>query len=1222
MKRNKIAIIILTLFILNIVFPAMSTSTNQNDKIIMTLEDSIKDYSERAQRSERDPYIYDSETKEQTASLFDGIQNDMGYNTDIGDRIFSAKNIFVGEPTDNSPGRTGTGQLNPNTADSGDWYRFTVCKGQQIQASLSSTQSYSYMLADTVGHEVGQSYTADVTGWYFIHVYAEEGAEEGTYQLSVTLTNQNDADTGSDAGNTLQAATSISPGTYDGYMDSQDTEDWYSFSVSSGQAITVTVSPLDKSDYDIHLYNPNGEYVYSAKKYGEDILSYPADQSGTWSIKLDIFPGWDESLWPENYYLYGSGVYELELNFDGEATVPVTPLPQPEITPISKTFIINDDPLSNKDEYAYLAAVPAANYLENGERFVAPIVYQGVDTITNWFGTVDDTTQYLLDDWHTYLDRHGQQAEEIVMASEPVDAAAAIALQEWEEANTVVLAVDGSSFSDEIQTLIDTDATLDPQTEVVSVAPAELRDIGGLLAKPMYIGNEWGAIAVHGLGESFSGDAGVITAKYESLMADWWPFPHDKDGPDTDVYFPISKKGIWMPYTTSIAGLDELKITKVAGDRYTIPVSSTDTSIKVTVSTQTESSLHVYLIDPEGNIRRPSMPSWNGGPVNPIHIWNGGHWDEIGTDEWRFWEPEPTTEHTAEIHYPMTGNWNVIIIPPSLETNVGPVDYAITGEIRTHGKRVDAGLSAANAAVLASMHHAPLLYVTEDAVPSATADAISSLSAANIIFVNIGETSSANPTGTVTEYTSMQEVIDAIKDESASENFITFTSFGSGDGYFAPSGMIAAYHGSPVLNIGEAAMAYDTIDKLVTWEEYAGDYYHGCRSIGHLPAMDHPFDFMEFIQGLFQGEFPHPGFDLKLRWYKATAESVADCVEGFGLNQAGKEAYMFVAPRDGDIRSHLIRAVSGNESYAGQIPVETSAFSTALICRNILYPALIFANEGRDHTTACIMNHWEGYEWVTNDGETHMNEVTLKIKEYFSSYNRFFEGHTLWENILACHNSGVSAAYHTSHGTGGSGICCMYENVAEQFPYAELRYEHLHDFDWWDSWRAYYYDNAVTGSPRDEGRVWFNSEEPNLYDFVHFKWCDQLFENLHSQVNLWQSCTTAHNFGPMIYLEHGAVLWYGNANTGRSPQTDFMDSWWFYDFFIEGKPIAEAQTDILWLFERDYTTCDPTSIYGVSSMDATVQIQGSEEGLVNTWVFFGDPTLQIYRPDWIEPEPV
>ena len=46
-----------------------------------------------------------------------------------------------------------------------------------------------------------------------------------------------------------------------------------------------------------------------------------------------------------------------------------------------------------------------------------------------------------------------------------------------------------------------------------------------------------------------------------------------------------------------------------------------------------------------------------------------------------------------------------------------------------------------------------------------------------------------------------------------------------------------------------------------------------------------------------------------------------------------------------------------------------------------------------------------------------------------------------------------------------------------------------------------------------------------------------------------------------------------------------QDSWWFEDFMVKGVSIGEAHSKILWLFDRDYTTCDPMSLYGLSSID-------------------------------------
>jgi len=304
-----------------------------------------------------------------------GEQNDIGYNVDAANRIQRASSfpIYASEPIDEKPGRGRIGSLEPNNGDSEDWYRFSVCSGQNIQVSISSSQGYNIEICDTSGTPVGTSYTSQETGWHYIKIYADDNAGDGSYTITISITGQNDAETGSDAGNNINQVTAINPGTYYGYLDQNDHEDWYSINVNSGEGIFITVEPMEKSDYDIHLYNPNGEHVYSQQFYGADTLEYPADISGIWKIKLDIFPGWDASKWPDDYYLYGSGLYELEITTGGNAEEPPSLNPQPEITPVAQTFIINDDPTSTKDEYSYIAAVPAANYIENGQRFVSPI---------------------------------------------------------------------------------------------------------------------------------------------------------------------------------------------------------------------------------------------------------------------------------------------------------------------------------------------------------------------------------------------------------------------------------------------------------------------------------------------------------------------------------------------------------------------------------------------------------------------------------------------------------------------------------------------------------------------------------------------------------------------------------------------------------------------------------------------------------------------------------
>ncbi|MGC9307824.1 MAG: hypothetical protein ACP5FL_03505 [Thermoplasmatota archaeon] len=1154
-------------------------------------------------------------------------ETDMGYNVDTGDSIYQALPIYPGEVIDDSPGRGSTGTL--DNSDSDDWYSFSVCTGQQIQVSIQADMAVAMEISNPLGEVVATSeagtseslsHDATTTGRWFLHLSTDAGA--GSYELDVTLAGQNDAGSGDDAGDTLGSALAIAPGTHEGYLDRQDWYDFYSFQASAGQGIIASITPPERTDFDIHLYNPAGERVHYASYYGPDELEYPADATGTWTLKVDIFPGWDTSLWPDDYYLYGSGTYKFTLEVGGSAEAPPGPIPQPDVTPVAQTFKIADDPDSNADEYGYLAAVPAANYLDGGQRYVSPIVYENVDDPTHWFGTIDDTTQYLLDDWNTYLDRHGMTAEEYMVPSDPVQAAAQIATDKWDSTDTAVVVPVGSEFTDETTTVIDSDATLNVQAERTTAAKdsSQLKDIGGKQALPMFVGSKWAAMTIYA--EPTSPGLGVITPRYEVGTEEDWPHPYDGPGDNTNIYFPITIPGLWFPYAAENSGDWTLEVTKYTGDRHKISVDDASSSLQVTVTTDEPSHFKVFLVDPRGNIRRPSVPHWNDPAyenINPLHIWNGYHNPEIGFEEWRRWESPATAEQTLEVHYPLTGDWTVIVAPHypyGEEKTSDSIDYHITASVRQHSQqRTNAALSAANGAVLASLNHAPLLYVTADEIPAATQNALDTLGASNIIFVNLGEISTANPGGTT--YTTMQQVVDAIKQNSASENYITVTSLGTGDGYFAPAAMIAAYHGSPVLNLGEIPETYDLIDKATAWREYAGGWYHGMRAQAHLSMMAEPFDFVEMLKGALQGNIPDPGFDMHQRWYGGIQEAIEAWITDYGLAGEGQEAYMFVADRENDIRHLVMRSLSGNESFAGQIPFDTPAMDTNLICRDILYPAIIYANPGRDVSTSQLMNYPDGTRysrWDINNGETVMVYSSRSTKESFSSHDRFYEGHCVWDNMLERYNAGACVNYYAGHGTGGSGVSAQFKCIADQFPYAEHYVNNPHTV-WWDSWRGYSgYDGSHTSDasyPRWGGTSWYNAQEPGLYDIIHFKWVDRDLDNLHSLFELWMSCTTGQHFGPDVYLEHGAALWYGNAGTGSCPPGDYLDDIALHEVMVNGASIGEAYSKNAWLIYRDYTTDDPASVYGWSSLQIS-HIQ----------VIFGDPTMTVYSPEWTEPTPI
>ncbi len=1222
---------------------------NDNEKLfnnpdLVKLDPKIVESEEQLPpfQLDRNYVIKDPDMSPLSATSEDNM--DMGTKRDAGDSMRRATVFYPGEPVDNTPGRGVLAELTSITDE--DWYRFSVCEGQNIQVSVSGTggdldiglwdinevEKASSKSAGSSSESF--SFTAEYTGYHYLLVKPVDVPSGGLqYTVNVNLNNQNDIGTGSDAGNSISAATPISPGSYSGYLDVNDEQDWYSFNVNEGDGIHFILK-MDRtaiySDFDISLYNPSGDLVHEEDYYYNDELWYPADESGTWTVKIDIFPGFSNVPYEEEdwkYYSYGSGAYEVTFTIESDAPDPLAPIPQPDITPVAKTYIIQNDEDSLKDEYAYLAAVPASNYLENNQRFLAPIIYEGDPTPTNYFdtdadrGTVDTTTQYLVDDWNTYLASHGKTAVEYNLPNDPITAAAEIATGKWPSSDLAVIAVDGSDYEDTVETVIDETGTFNRNKDVITLSSDDSK-LQGTLGYPMMLGKEWGAITldIPQVTKSWGDEAcTMLTNLYPNYMpqgSDWWPTPYDGAGSADDLFLPITVPGIWSANTD--LGVDDFstyKITKIGGQRYPITVDG-DAKLKVTVETDELSDLLVFLVDPDGNMRAPDIPQWNG-PVLPMHEWHG--FENPEENPWREWNPEPHTEFSAEVLHPENGEWTAIVVPRYADGS-NPT-YQLTGELTTiNEKRADASVSASNAAVIASQENAPLLFVKEDSVPSATSQALSDLGVNKVIFVERGDIGSEVKSDLPTleaDLTTMQEIIDYIKAYDHSENYITITSIKSGDGYFASASMLAAYHCSPILRIGDApGNPAGVADRIETFRLWDGDYYHGSRATGHLPDAQEPLPgegswtlqslinaALYAVTGGSSGSIPPLGMDAKRYWNEELHDGIYNWIADYGLDLEGQEGYAFVAPRK-DIYLTAHSVMMGNESYAGHIPGETPAYISALVNRNVLYPALIYANPNRDVTTSQFMNFPDGGQWTTNDGESHNVYSSRLLKQVFGSHFREFEGHCLWDAHLKRMNDGASLMYYSGHGTGGSGISAQYVQT-EHCNYPEQI--------WWDAWRGYAgFDNWKMA--RSNGRSWYNAEPPSLYDIIHYDYVDELTENLRSCAVFYMSCTTGDAFGPMVYLDHGAVVWYGNAGSGLCPEADLQDDEFFQDILLDGEMIGPAYSKQVWLHYRDFTTSDPTSMYGVSS------VQGYS--ITTVQVIYGDPNLIMYSPEWSSPLPI
>jgi ABC-type transport system substrate-binding protein len=102
---------------------------------------------------------------------------------------------------------------------------------------------------------------------------------------------QNDANSGSDGGDTFRLATSISPNDYIGYADgSFDPDDWYKFNATVGKFINITMTPPTGWNYDLFLHDPFGDQKAISNTTGDatEHILYKANSTGEWRLHISV----------------------------------------------------------------------------------------------------------------------------------------------------------------------------------------------------------------------------------------------------------------------------------------------------------------------------------------------------------------------------------------------------------------------------------------------------------------------------------------------------------------------------------------------------------------------------------------------------------------------------------------------------------------------------------------------------------------------------------------------------------------------------------------------------------------------------------------------------------------------------------------------------------------------------------------------------------------------
>ena len=223
--------------------------------------------------------------------------------------------------------------------DSTDWYSVSVPANHYIYADMVDFANASYYgshirLLDSSGNSISYDYGdtwstissngSSVAGTT-VYIQIASSSDEGYYNFSYGFgstssqpgSNQDDAGTGGDAGNTASAATNLSVpvtgGNYTGWVSQNwDREDWYRIPVPVNHTIWASVAWDNSSaDLDIYMYDSTGLNTvdYSASSFdnpeqvtangttvgGGDVLfrvrAYSGDSNYTMSFGMENVTG-------------------------------------------------------------------------------------------------------------------------------------------------------------------------------------------------------------------------------------------------------------------------------------------------------------------------------------------------------------------------------------------------------------------------------------------------------------------------------------------------------------------------------------------------------------------------------------------------------------------------------------------------------------------------------------------------------------------------------------------------------------------------------------------------------------------------------------------------------------------------------------------------------------------------------------------------------------------
>ncbi|MDH3882652.1 MAG: hypothetical protein OET63_00445, partial [Desulfobacterales bacterium] len=244
--------------------------------------------------------------------LFIETQNDAGSGIDAGDRITKALAI--------KPGGSFLGEM--GGIDEEDWYRFDIPPGYILKLSFTpkkSSEAMKFSLRSFERSEVwysgvippGETKLKQVMmnnssgGTYYLEAYYGSGQ----YGFEIFIEGQNDAASGTDAGDKMAEALKIMPGrSYSGELGGYDENDWYRFDIPPGSILKMAFTNYEDGEpMKFSFRNVDGVEVWHSEVV-------PSGTTESTRMMINNTTG-------GIYFLeanYGSGPYEFEVIMESQ----------------------------------------------------------------------------------------------------------------------------------------------------------------------------------------------------------------------------------------------------------------------------------------------------------------------------------------------------------------------------------------------------------------------------------------------------------------------------------------------------------------------------------------------------------------------------------------------------------------------------------------------------------------------------------------------------------------------------------------------------------------------------------------------------------------------------------------------------------------------------------------------------------------------------------------